>query len=186
MKHTFFAEYDGIRIRPIEERDIEFLREWRNNKSLSRYLRPIDHITAKMQKEWYEEYLEDDTIITFAIEELVELKRMVGSVSVYDFKNGISNCGKILVGDSDASGKNIGFRAECLSLHVGISKLKIEKYIREVDTENEKSIRLAKKLGFTQIGERDTPWGRREYLYEMTKEEFYSTHPEIKNLSVKE
>ena len=35
------AVYDNVRIRPLEQKDIEQLRIWRNDSSKTKFLRPI-------------------------------------------------------------------------------------------------------------------------------------------------
>ena len=85
MNHQYHASYENIMLRPLERKDIENLRVWRNDATQTRFLRKIDHITPEMQEKWYESYLKDNDTIAFAIEETEHLHRMVGSLSLYDF-----------------------------------------------------------------------------------------------------
>ena len=56
MKHHYSAVYGEVTIRPLERKDIENLRIWRNDASQTRFLRNIGHITREMQEKWYEGY----------------------------------------------------------------------------------------------------------------------------------
>ena len=186
MKHSYSAAYQYTRIRQIEERDLENLRIWRNNKELSRYLRKIGEITPEMQRNWYREYLKDDNIISFAIEETETLKRAVGSVAIYDFNGPESNCGKTMIGDPEARGKGLGLRGETLALHVGFQKRGIQYYVTEVHQENAISQVMTARLGFLKVGFRPAPGGGLEDQFRMTKERFYEVHPEMLGVEVLE
>ena len=47
MKHHYSAVYGEVTIRPLERKDIENLRIWRNDASQTRFLRNIGHITRE-------------------------------------------------------------------------------------------------------------------------------------------
>lgn len=152
MKHSFCSEYDFLRIRPLYIEDIEFLRCWRNDAELSKYFTPIHEITPLMQERWYEAYLNDNDIITFTIEEIVKLKRIVGSVSLYGFHDGIAEIGKIVVGDLEARGKKIGYYAMLMALYLGIEKLNIKKFILSCHEDNIAALKNYKRIGFMECG----------------------------------
>ena len=186
MKHSYEVDYDGVKIRQIKKEDLENLRVWRNRADIGKYLRPINHISEEEQLNWFEQYLNDEQNITFAIVETKTLNRMVGSVSLYDFDGSISDCGKTVIGDPEASGMNLGFKGEVLALHVGFQKLGVESYITEVNKDNIKSQKMTKKLGFTKVGERPLPYGGEEDLFEMTKKDFYELHNELIDVEIVE
>ena len=185
MQHSFWVEYDNVLIRQIREADTEQIRLWRNSANISKYLRPIGEITQEMQLEWYHQYLLDENNLTFAIEETGRLHRMVGTVSLYDFRGSESNCGKTVIGDPEAAGNNLGFRGEVLALHIGFQKLGIQYYITEVDQENIKSQKMTAMLGFKKVGYRPLNYRNGyEDQFKMTYKEFYEAHPYLKELEV--
>lgn len=187
MQHSYHSEYAGVKIRQIEPRDLEKLRVWRNDNSNSRYLRQIGVISPEMQTSWYLKYLNDPSIISFAIEETKELKRLVGSVSIYDFDGTSSNCGKTMIGDINARGRNLGGRGEILALHVGFQTRGINNYHTEVAKENIASIKMtADFMGFSQIGMRVNSDGIVENLYYLTRDDFYKKHPYLLNVEIQE
>ena len=126
VNHQYHASYENIMLRPLERKDIENLRVWRNDATQTRFLRKIDHITPEMQEKWYESYLKDNDTIAFAIEETEHLHRMVGSLSLYDFREEQAEIGRLQVGDMEARGHGIGGKSFVLAMMVAFrSYLKI-------------------------------------------------------------
>lgn len=186
VKHNYLAEYKNIRIRPINERDLECLRKWRNDPLLSKYLRPIERITSIQQEKWYKEYLHDPDVIFFGIEEGESHKSLVGSVAIYDFNGNTAESGKIVIGNPLAKGKGIGCRAEALAIHIGFSCLGMTSFIRRVTVGNIPSLRISERLGFEKIKETSTAWGSREEIFHITDKDFYSKNPEYKDIICEE
>lgn len=184
MNCPYIAEYKHVRIRPLEKKDIEFLRVWRNDKSISTFLRPIGEITPEMQEKWYEGYLKDPDIIQFAIEETSELHRMVGSVALYDFNGSEAEVGKIVVGDPEAKGKKIGYYGLILAMHVGYQKLGISKYIGDVHEDNASAKINDLRAGFVIKGKHPFVTGGYELEIEVTKEHFEETHDFLKDIKI--
>lgn len=184
MQHSFCASYNNVMVRQIQEKDLEFLRIWRNDSSNSRYLNPIPYITQEMQQKWYKDYLNDDTILTFGIVETELFNRLVGSVSIYDFSGGESNCGKTMIGDAEARGHGLGFWGEVIALHIGFQKLGIKKYITDVHEDNAASQKMTARLGFQKIGNHSFVNGGFQDDFEMSYERFYSVHPYLLDVSV--
>lgn len=152
MKPMWCAKYQNIMIRPIQKQDIEFLRLWRNDKSISKYLNPLPEITKEMQEKWYNGYIDDSSIITYAIIECDKLNRIIGSVALYDFDMDSAHTGKIVIGDKEAKGYGLGFWGWALAIHIGFQKLGISKYKAEAHEENIASQKTIKKLGFQKVG----------------------------------
>lgn len=176
MNSKYIAEYKHVRIRPLEETDIELLREWRNDKNISSFLNPIDEITPDMQREWYYQYLQDSTIIQFAIEEKQDLNRVVGSVALYGFDGDRAEVGKIVVGDPEAKGKKIGFYGLILAMYLGFEKLGINTYIGDVHEDNIPAKTNDLRAGFVVTGKHEFISGGYELELELTKSRFKETH----------
>ena len=176
MRHTYTAHYQNVCIRPLEESDIEYLRNWRNDKVLSRYLSDVGYITQEAQRQWYKEYLNDSTIITFAIEEIKHLNRVVGSVALYDFKGSVAEVGKIVVGDSQAHGQKIGYYGMILAMRIGYENLNIEKYELFVHENNIAAKKNYERIGFVETGKHLFEKGGYEIEMEMSKESFLKKH----------
>lgn len=151
MNHNNKYEYEGVTLRPLEHNDIEMLRKWRNDSTNARYLRKIPFITVDMQEKWFEEYLADENIMTFSIVENVILGRMVGSLSLYQFSgDGKVELGNVLIGDTEAHGKRVGFRAVTAAVKAAIERLHRSEIYLHVDENNFAAITIYKQAGFKE------------------------------------
>lgn len=186
MLHNFYAEYLHIRIRPLVKTDLEYLRIWRNDKTMNQFLKPIDEITPEMQKEWFDRECKDPSSYTFAIEEIKDLNRIVGSVAIYDIKGKTAEAGKIVVGDPAAKGKKIGYYALILAMYVGYEKLGIETYLGEVHEENMSAKTNDLRMGFIVTGKHPFVTGGFELEMKLPKKHFWKTHDFLSDIKVYE
>lgn len=166
LKHNYTYEKNNIKIRPLEFEDIEKLRIWRNDTSNTTYLRQIPHITKAMQIKWFENYLERVDEMSFAIEEASRFNRMVGSLSLYDIKEDECVFGKILIGDKEARGYNVGRNATEAAVDIAINSLGVSRVILYVYKDNEVACNLYQSVGFEIVDEHTTDFGLIEYTME--------------------
>lgn len=159
MKHTYIKEYQNVRIRPLDKADLEFLRNWRNNVENSKYLTSIPYITSEMQEKWYIRNLDDADEITFAIDEIDELRRVVGSLSLYNFETKKAEFGKILVGDNEAHGKNVGVNSIKAVLDIAFNELNLKEVYLHVYKNNKSAVNVYRKVGFVIVDEHITESG---------------------------
>lgn len=176
MLFDYAAEYKHVRIRPLEEKDIEQIRIWRNNPQFTCFLRDLGEITSEMQKKWYESDLKDTTSCTFAIEEISDLNRLVGSVAIYGIDGDKAEIGKILVGDPEAKGKKIGYFGLLLAMHIGYQKLGINNYYGDVHEDNMSAKTNDLRAGFIVTGQHPYEKGGVELEMILPKEHFYEVH----------
>lgn len=180
MRHHFCAEYENCKIRPLRHEDIELLRIWRNNQALSKYLTPVGEITPEMQEEWFIRNQADENIVTFAVEETKQFKRMIGSVSLYDFQDSaagrLAEVGKSMIGDDEARGKSLGFLSELMADYIGFQRLNLALIIARIHENNAASMKRAKRLGYTIIGSHPFVDGCREIDMNTTKAQFEQCH----------
>lgn len=148
MKHNYSIKNKNVLLRPLYEKDIELLRNWRNDKKNTKFLRQIPFITHEAQKQWYEKYLNNNDEICFAIEECKELNCLVGSLSLYNFKGNTAEFGKILIGDKEAHGRQIGFNATVAALKIAFDDLDLKRVVLEVYENNLPAKRIYEKAGF--------------------------------------
>jgi len=153
MKHTLSAVFKNVRLRPVREEDLEPLRLWRCDEKATKYLTKIDHITPKKQREWFESDNANQHCYTFAIEETQTLKRMVGSVALYNIDGFFANFGRFLIGDLEARGKGIGSLGTILCLYIGFTELGLKTVTAHVHEENTAAIKAYEKGGFAVTGE---------------------------------
>ncbi len=162
MNHQYSWKMKNIFLRPLGKDDAEYLRKWRNEPENSRFLRPIKYITPEAQKVWYESYLMNADEMAFAIVECEKLNRIVGSLSLYNFRGKEAEFGKFLIGDMDAHGKKIGLYALEAAVSIAFDKLKLEKIVLKVYEENIPAVTVYKKAGFKTVESKITETGKKE------------------------
>lgn len=154
MIHNYTIVSNDIILRQLKEEDIEQLRNWRNNEENTKYLRKIGYITPTQQKEWFDNYLENNDELTFAIVENKDLNRIVGSCSLYHFVDNQVEFGKILIGDSEAHGRGIGLCATKAVVEFAFKELNISKVVLECYEHNIPAQKIYKKAGFILTDEK--------------------------------
>lgn len=185
MKQNIFSSYKNVDLRPLNENDLELLRIWRNDANNSKYMQPLKYITSEMQINWFENYLSNSDLYTFSILENNVLNRLVGSVSLYNFNKISAEYGKIMVGDPEAHGKNIGKNAICLCLHIGFTEFNLEKITASVHEKNIPAFKIDQQVGFSVIGRHFYNNEGDELELAISKSEFYKRNPELKNILIK-
>ena len=185
MQHVYSSTYDNVCLRPLERRDIEKLREWRNDKEKTRFLRKINYITPEMQEKWYENYITNTDEITFAIDETKELNRMVGSISLYNFCGDVAEIGKIQIGDDEAHGRGIGRKSFVMASWIGFEILGLNKIVASVHQENTAAHKSDIKAGFEIVGNHIAPMGGIEDEIEIDKQRLKEVNPYINEIIVK-
>ena len=152
MVHNYSARYKDILLRPLLKKDIEVLRRWRNNTEAVKYLRNIGEITPEMQEKWFKSYLLNNDEYSFSIIDIGDLHTIVGSVSLYNFKNTQAEVGKIQIGDARAHGKGIGRTALVMITELGFKSFGLKKIVAGVNQCNIASHSNFMKVGFKIIG----------------------------------
>ena len=173
IKNNCVAKYKNMELKPLTKDDIENLRQWRNDPSQTQFLRQIGHITPEMQLNWYNDYLEDQSQIVFAIHETESINRMVGSVALYGIKMDEHVCevGKIQIGVPEAHGKGLGRVSLVAAIKIAFRCLGIEKIVASVHQQNVQAHTNDLKIGFRIVGEIDSVVGGKEDLIEMLEED---------------
>ena len=149
MKHEYIKDFKNVRIRPLREDDLELLRIWRNNPDNCKYLSKIPYITSDMQKGWYESTFETPNEYVFAIEEICELNRLVGSLSLYNITGKEAEFGKILIGNEEAHGKKIGVNSLNALLLLCFNELDLNSVYLHVYEDNVGAIKVYSQVGFS-------------------------------------
>jgi diamine N-acetyltransferase len=148
MKHNITYTCNNVLIRQVETEDLELLRKWRNNDKNSRYLSRISYITKEKQLEWYRDYLLENDIIMFAIDEIDSINAIVGSMSLYNFSQNAAEFGRLLIGDERAHGKKVGLNAITALKIVAFEKLNLNVLKLTVAKENHKALHIYLQAGF--------------------------------------
>ncbi|MBA2964831.1 MULTISPECIES: UDP-4-amino-4,6-dideoxy-N-acetyl-beta-L-altrosamine N-acetyltransferase [Ramlibacter] len=141
-----------IRLRAIEEQDLEIMAKWRSDPSVYEYFYEYLPISVRQQKNWYERQLSDSSEINFIVAD--KANEPVGTVSIYhiDRRNRKAEWGRLIIGDPKARAGGIGAEIEALVLEYAFEHLNIHKLYCEVLVENRSVVELHKKFGFRQEG----------------------------------
>jgi len=168
----------------VYEDDLEFLRTWRNDTELTKYLSNLDYITQDKQLKWYEQDIKETDCYTFAIEETELLKRIVGSVALYNLNKQTSEFGRIIIGDKEARGKGMGFLATVLCLYLGFTEIGLERIMANVHEDNAVAIKAYKRAGFKICGQHVYEYGGYELEIAITKVDFSKVHDFLSKITV--
>lgn len=185
MKHYFSAQNQVCEIVPLEYNDIEYLRKWRNDPSLSKYLREIPYITKEMQEKWFEDYLIDPNTYFWVIVDK-SANKVIGSLAIYSVENNTCEIGKVVIGDKTSHGKGLGYNSLLLAMCIGISKLGIQRFKLDVHTENIAALSIYIKAGFLVCGSHPFIKGGEEIEMEIDKNRFESCNKRISDVSISE
>lgn len=179
------AIYDNVRIRPLEETDLEKLRIWRNDTEQTKYLRPIGEITPSMQQEWFQTYQKTEDECIFAIEEIHDLHRLVGSLSLYHIKGKTAEIGKIQIGDKEANGRGIGRKSMVMALWIGFQKLGLKEVFGAVNPKNIPAYKNDRTIGFEVIGQHSCQEGIEEEI-QIDEEKLQSANDYLNKIEIRE
>ena len=107
----------------------------------------------------------------FAIVEICDLNRIVGSLCLYDFSQDSCFFGKILVGDEEAHGRKIGLNATKAAVKLAFEQLRMKEIKLYVYSENKCALKVYKKAGFIVLNEHNTEDEKKEYTMIIRQEE---------------
>lgn len=140
-----------VTFRPIEEQDLETLRQWRNSPEIARYMFSSDIITQEQQHLWYQSVLKGERGCCWFVESegqpigYASLARAERAEDTYEFGLYIGNQEKAKMG---GYGTYILFHI----LQEAFEKHHAHKVICEVLAFNVAAIRLYKKFGMQEQG----------------------------------
>ena len=159
-------------LRQIQQSDIEHLRKWRNDKEKSKFLRKIKYITPEMQNQWFNNYLNNKDELAFAIVETGNIGDLIGSLSIYNFKDHQVEIGRILIGDERAKGFGYGRLAFAMLMTYAFNNLNVEKIVATVNKNNIPARISYFRLGFKVVGETFSANAGCEDIIEIDKNTF--------------
>jgi diamine N-acetyltransferase len=148
---------ERIRLRLLEETDLPKTLAWRNQSHIRQWFVHSDLVTAEQHKNWFMHYIAREDDFVFIIEDLDQLKRPVGQVSLYtiDRINKTAEFGRLMIGDPEAHGKGIAKLATSMAIGFGFSYLNLEMIYLEVFKNNLPAIHIYQSVGFVAVHEKD-------------------------------
>lgn len=142
-----------IALRPLEEEDLPYLVQWRNQDRVRRSFFHKGLLSHAGQRMWFERYLQDpsrEIMIAVSLHE----GNPVGMIGLYhiDHRNHKAEVGMTIVGDPSVWGQGIGTEMLELLKDYAFCDLNLNRlYAYAIDT-NQASVRMKLKCGFQLEG----------------------------------
>lgn len=145
---------ENIYLRALENKDIEFLYQLENNTSIWE----ISGTTTPYSKDVLQAYLDNAHRDIYDVKQLrlcicTTENMVIGLIDLFDFdpKNRRAGIGIVILTPDDRN-KGIGSEALTLLSEYAFSTLDLHQLFANVMEDNEASIHLFQKLGFTTVG----------------------------------
>jgi len=147
MKKGRILKGKGIYLKPIEEKEIEFIRKLRNKPENRRNFFSQNYITKEKQKNWYKDYLKAKDNLMFIIYSLKQ--EQIGCLSLYDIdsKKKKAQLGRLIIQENYRR-KGHAEKAISLVKKYAFEELNLEQLFLSVFEKNNPAFTLYKKLGF--------------------------------------
>ena len=137
----------GIDLKPLEESDIEKVREWRNSKEVSGHMLSQNDISKEQQINWFREISNNPTKLYFIIQSKNCKKLGVVNFSSIDCENFSAEPG-LYIGNKIDRNSLFGMEAYYLLLKLGFEELNLDKVYGTVLSSNLTAIKMNKSFGF--------------------------------------
>jgi diamine N-acetyltransferase len=139
-----------VRIRLLEERDLEQIRIWRNQDHIRKWFNDSRVIEPEQQRLWYERYrtLTDDYLYIVESRELDW--KPIGQIGIcrVDLESKSAEYGRMIAGEKSVSKKGHIYEASALLFDFWHKKYDISKFWATIKADNERSIHVCTLLGF--------------------------------------
>ena len=141
---------ENVVLRRVENKDIEMIRNWRNDPKISQYMSFRDYITPEMQKKWFEKINNDNNyffIINIDGKDvgLIEIKNI-------DYTNSIAESGIFIYEDKYLNGI-YSYLSSYILTEFAFSTLKLNTIKATVIDDNKRAVRYNKSLGYKPTDE---------------------------------
>lgn len=142
-----------VRLRPVQESDLQLFVEWLNEPE-TRYwlsLSEAPQLTLDTEREWYEEKRSSEGNLLWMIE--TEKGKPIGNIDLHllDRTHGRAQLG-IVIGDANARGRGYGAAAIREVLRYAFRELGLRRVELLVDEDNARAIRCYERCGFVREG----------------------------------
>jgi RimJ/RimL family protein N-acetyltransferase len=156
LKHPFSPIEKGrIRLCLLRESDLPMTLKWRNQDHIRKWFVHSGVLTPEQHREWFRGYLQRDNDYLFIIEEILDLKKAVGQISLYniDWARKQGEYGRLMIGEAAAQGRGLAKETTGLLLHYAFKELGLNRVDLEVFKDNEPALSIYRAYGFKEIFE---------------------------------
>jgi acetyltransferase, GNAT family len=152
MTHNFQNEFEDIVLKPLEQRNIEDLRNLRNKEENRKCFIYQKEITKEEQENWYKKYLEKEEDVMFSAFLKENEEYPVGFAALYDIDKNSKKCefGRIIVDKSKVTKKGIGYQITKSLCNIGFQDLGLDMIYLEVFSDNIPALKTYLKVGFVE------------------------------------
>lgn len=142
----------GVKLRKVQESDLEKIRKWRMDPNVTKYMYSDPVLTSEMQRNWFEKVNADKSckywVISFDSKD-------IGLLNITNIDNQNKRCEwAYYIADTSLRGKGIGRLLECNIYDYVFDNLEMNKLCCEVFCFNEKVIAIHEKFGSEVEGTR--------------------------------
>jgi RimJ/RimL family protein N-acetyltransferase len=141
-----------IRLRPLEEEDLERTRGWVNDPEVARLVNRVLPVSSAEQREWYRRVLADARQVIFAVEILAEGTH-IGNCGLKGIDSRVRKAELwMYLGDKSAWGKGYGTETCRALCRYGFERLNLHRIHLYTPVYNGRAVALYEKIGFTREG----------------------------------
>ena len=160
-----------VRLQPYEPSYGEALRALRNTDRGRHNLAQLTEISAEMQRNWYEQYLQRTNDLTWVI--LNRRNEFIGSTALYDIEPNPpwAEKGRLILDEKRSLEAPYALEAELILIHFYLEQFPFPSLMTRVRKDNDKMISMNQRFGFTITGPtelRGVPY----YQMDLRREDF--------------
>ncbi len=143
-----------ILLRPVVKNDAKYFLDWFNDPEVIQYLVMYLPMTEMAEEKWIEGLTTNrkGVDVVFTIES-IQKDKVIGNCGLHNINNKDREASfGIAIGNKDFWSKGCGFESGKLLLDYGFNQLNLNRISSSAIAFNERSIKLHKKLGFSEEG----------------------------------
>jgi diamine N-acetyltransferase len=145
-------EGERIRLRLLEERDLDRIREWRNREDTRVWFFDPSVVTAEQHHAWYASYLLRDDDFLFVVERRTPGREPIGQASIYhiDTRQGRAELGRVIIGEPSARGTGLSTEVVRVLVHFALRTWRLDEIFSDVIESNLPSRAMLRGAGFRE------------------------------------
>lgn len=157
----------------LTSKDLELVRNWRNDSNIAQFMEYRGIITEKMQEKWFES-INNEYNFYFI---LIYKNKKIGLINTkdIDYKNKTGEAG-IFISDPNYQNSSTPFRASLGRIDFCFYELGLETLYAHVLSTNTRSIKFAQKFGYVIQSNQEIVQNQ---LYILTKEIYEMNKPSL-------
>ncbi|MBW7453477.1 GNAT family N-acetyltransferase [Paenibacillus sepulcri] len=153
MDHSYTFETDRLLYLPLSWKDLELIRQWRNQDHIRVNFIDQNIITTQQQNNWFRKYLKNDNdIMLLAFEKKQHIP--VGTAGLYRINRIYNNAefGRLMIGSKQLSGNGYGTEIVKGLCNFAGEELGLTNIYLQVLDGNENAKHIYQKIGFKHNG----------------------------------